>query len=220
MLEIAARLPDNFEFVSIDTDEEYGRLRNGEQLLLDFTLRDPEWFRTAKARMGNIVVIGYPTYTGGQSMIQTFGSVGIYALSPNQDAAWSFIRRLLLPDARFDANIAIPLRIDIFEERITELMVKEFWDEDIPAFGVVAGEEKPKFYAGYGFNAPIFAMTEEEAMEIRAIIDSAVVGVRSDQTVWDIIEEEFQNFKNGFRSSADAARIIQNRVQTYLNELG
>jgi len=55
--------------------------------------------------------------------------------------------------------------------------------------------------------------------EIHRIEISAVVGLRSDSTVWAIIEEEFQNFKNGLRSSADTARIIQNRVQTYLNEM-
>jgi len=222
MFEIAARLPDDYVSAGINLNEENRRLRNGEQLLLDYTLRDLEWFRRTKAEIGDIVVMGEPTFTGGQNIVRIGGSVGIYAMSPNQDVAWSFIRRLLLPDARFNTNTTeLPLRIDIFEEQIAELMIKEFWDEDIPMLNAVKGEEKPRSYAGTGFpGTPIFAMTEEEAQEIRAIIDSAVVGLRSDHTVWAIVEEEFHNFNNGLRSSADTARIIQNRVQTYLNEQG
>ncbi|MDR2600129.1 MAG: ABC transporter substrate-binding protein [Oscillospiraceae bacterium] len=220
MLEIAAQLPSNLPNTILDIDNEQRKFRNAEQLLLPLTVRDIGMFRHAKAELGEFVVMGEPTFTGGHSIVHVMGSLGIYSLSQNQDAAWSFIRRLLLPNATLNANMELPIRIDIFEKQIAALMVKEYWEEDVPALGIVAGEEKPISYAGSNGNIPIFAMTEEEAQEIRFIINSAVVGSRSDITVTAIINEEFQNFINGLRSSADTARIIQNRVQTYLNEKG
>ncbi|MDR2590954.1 MAG: hypothetical protein LBC71_08240 [Oscillospiraceae bacterium] len=220
MLEIAAQLPSNLPNTILDTDNEQRKFHNSEQLLLPLALRDIRVFRRAKAELGEFVVMGEPTFTGGHSTVNVMGSVGIYSLSQNQDAAWSFIRRLLLPDATLNAILELPIRMDIFEKQIAELMVKEYWEVDVPAFGIVAGEEKPISYAGINADIPIFAMTEEEAQEIRSIINSAVVGPRSDITVIAIIYEEFQNFVNGLRSSADTARIIQNRVQTYLNEKG
>ena len=222
MLEIAARLPDDYTSANINLNEEYKRLHNGNQLLLEIIISDPDRYRTVKTQIGDIVVVGEPTLSGGQSKVHIMGSVGIYAMSPNQEAAWSFVRRLLLPEAKFETGTAaLPLRIDVFEKQVAELMEQEFWEEDFPMVGAVAGEEKPKFYIGSGLTGiPIYAMTEEEALEIRSIIESATVGTRSDSTVWMIVDEEFQNFKNGLRSSADTARIIQNRVQIYFDEQG
>ena len=188
---------------------------------MSLSISDVNAFRIARAQIGDIVAIGEPTFSGGHNIARVTGSIGIYAKSQNQDAAWSFIRRLLLPEADTDTSaLGLPLRIDKFEEQILEAMTQEFYDFDAPQFGIVSGEEMPKFnVSGDGLlGTPIFAMTEEEALEIRSIIDSTVVGSRPDLTIRMIIIEEFQAFKNDLRTAADAARIIQNRVQTYLNE--
>ena len=223
LLEIAAKLPVDFGSGQIDMQDEVKRLAIGEQLLMSVYISRPDSFQRIKVQTGDIVPVGVPTLSGGQNMIHIMGDIGIYAMSPNQDAAWSFIRRLFLPEANVDTTTsALPLRIDKFEEQLAELMVQEFWDEDIPMFGAVKGEEKPKYHIGSGglLGIPIYAMTEEEAMEIRLIIESATTGTRSDLTIWDIIDEEYESFVNGIRSASDAARIIQNRVQTYFDEQG
>ena len=229
LLEIAARLPDDYSSSMMVLNEEYTRLRNGRQLLLPFDIRDLEDFRNAKAQIGDVIAVGIPTYFGGQNIIHVMGDIGIYAMSENKDAAWSFIRRLLLPDVKFNNDLVpgssimgMPLRLDIFENQIAEAMIKEFWDTDVPFFGAKAGDEKPKRHVvSEGIiGIPIYAMTEEEAQEIRSLINSATAGTRSDNTVWMILDEEFHSFSNGIRTSADTARIIQNRVQTYLNEMG
>jgi len=220
-LEIAARLPDSLPGGSMD--EEYRRLRVGEQLLMSLRINDVNEFRIARARIGDIVAVGEPTLSGGHNIVSVSDSIGIYTKSQNQDAAWSFIRRLLLTEADTDTSTSgLPLRIDKFEELLLEAMAQEFYDYDAPQFGIVSGEEMPKFHVGGEtlLGTPIFAMTEEEALEIRSIIDSTVVGSRPDLTVRMIVMEEFQSFSNGLRSAADTARIIQNRVQTYLNEQG
>ena len=229
LLEIAARLPEDYSSTFRNMEDDYKNLREGKQLLLPYYLNRTNDFRVTKAQIGDIVTVGVPTFLGGQNIVHVMGDIGIYARSPNQDAAWSFIRRLLLPDANVENTLTagstllgFPLRIDKFEKQIAESMVKKYWEHDFPMLGGVAGEEEPQFHVGSEglLGIPIYAMTEDEAHELRAIINSATVGTRSDMTVWAIIEDEFKAFTNGVRSSADTARIIQNRVQTYLSEQG
>jgi len=217
LLEIAARLPDDSDRRYLDMADEYKRLRDGSQTLVRLSLYDINAFRIAQAVIGDIVAVGIPAPAGGQNIvnIKPWGDIGIYANSPNQEAAWSFVRRLLLPDANFiSPSFVIPLRIDLFDEQIAESMTPKLWEFDDPLIGAVAGEEEPQIQ----FGIEIYAMTEEEALEIRSIIDSAVAGSRFNSIIAAIIDEEVQSFLNGIRSSADTARIIQNRVQRYFDE--
>jgi len=225
LLEIAMRLPDHSETAHFSFGDEYLRLRNGEQLLLSLFLSGTNQFRIVKEYIGDIVAIGEPTSIGGRNIIITPREIGIYAKSPNQDAAWSFIRQMLLPETEIESHffggVGIPLRIDKFEDQIAELMIQEFWEEDLPNIDVVAGDIKPYTFIYDGLHEiSMYAMTEEEAQEIRSIIESAAVGNRSDDSIFWILAEEYHAFLEGIRSAADTARIIQNRVQTYLNEQG
>ena len=224
LLEIAKTLPKEFGSSLMEMDVVYKRISDGRQMLLPTYIFTIEDVRITRAQIGDIIAIGVPTYMGGQNKVHIMGDIGIYAKSPNQEAAWSFVRRLLLPEANVDNAtvvgnevLGMPLRIDKFNEQIAESMIQEFWDADIPFLGAVKGEEMPRVTIN---DVPIYAMTEEEAAEIRAIVTGATLGSRSDNTVWMIIDEEYQAFINGVRSSADTARIIQNRVQTYLYEQG
>jgi len=65
----------------------------------------------------------------------------------------------------------------------------------------------------------VYAMTEAEAQSLRAIVESASLTGRFDEGVWEMVQEELLPFFAGDRSAADTARILQNRVQTFLNEL-
>jgi len=61
-------------------------------------------------------------------------------------------------------------------------------------------------------------MTEEEARGFRAIIETASLIGHFDETVMEMLEEETLPFFNGGRSATDTARILQNRIQIFLNE--
>lgn len=59
---------------------------------------------------------------------------------------------------------------------------------------------------------------KEEIAQIRKIIDAADHFVNFDPKMIPIIEEETKPFFNGQKSAEKAAKLIQNRVTTYLNE--
>jgi hypothetical protein len=66
---------------------------------------------------------------------------------------------------------------------------------------------------------PFYAMTQNEADDLRAIIESAVPQRRRiEDELWNHLEDDLNSFFAGHRTTPDTARIMQNRVQTYLNE--
>ena len=122
-----------------------------------------------------------------------------------------------MPD--FDPGYGLPLRMDVFESRITELMTPDFWTETNPEIGAVAGEERPtELWWGGSVPVYIFAMTEKEAEAIREIVYNARMSHHFNETIAAIVEENSKDFFNGIRSAEDTARIMQNRIQTFLNE--
>jgi len=206
LLEICADLPIQEMDGSVNTSVEDNRFRYGEQLLRAEFISYPNQIRDLQERLGDIVAIGMPTTKGGQHVISESPGIGINASSEHKEAAWSFIRRLLLPEAVLPDFTYFYLRIDKFEELITELMTPI----------IVDGEEQlqPSLDIEHSF----FAMTEEDAAEIREIVTSASIRHQFDDIVWTIVQEDVQPFFAGIRSAEEAARIIQNRVQRYLDE--
>ncbi|MCL2827207.1 MAG: extracellular solute-binding protein [Oscillospiraceae bacterium] len=219
LLEIAARLPqqreddgNNFRqnFVS-----DYTRMRRGEQLLISTGIWNPSRYSELAAALGgDFTVLGMPTGEGGAHVIHLGQSVGINAGSDHQDEAWSFVRQFLLPDFRVEWSI--PLRIDQYDAAIANAMAPfDVWvDED--------GNEWPtgggSWWVDDYLQIELQPMTEEEARGLRAIVESANMTGRFDEIIMEMVQEEIQPFFAGDRTAADTARILQNRIQTYLNE--
>jgi hypothetical protein len=61
-------------------------------------------------------------------------------------------------------------------------------------------------------------ISAQDKNSMRELMSQAIVQKPLSGTILMIIEEDFSAFSNGSRTAADTARIIQNRVQTYLYE--
>ena len=215
VLEIAARLPQDIE-EEMDWENyvsHYALMQRGEQLLSAAYISQPTDIQIYMAVLDDIRALGVPTENGGEHMITPRNGLGINVTSEHQDIAWDFIRQTLLPEA--DADWTFPLRIDRFEDMMTEAMTPQLWtNED--------GVEEEVSNMGVGFSdglmINLYALTAEEAAIVRSIVESASLLGRFDDTVTEMIQEETLPFFAGDRSAADTARILQNRIQTYLSE--
>jgi len=219
LLEVAAILENERELADDWYNEEWRRFFSGNTLLHHTYLHDPLYFRWDMATFsgslnwaeGDIVAVGMPTPVGGRHGI-SFDSFninyGINATSEHKDAAWSFIRRFLHSDFIIPDKSYLPIRIDLFEAMLIEEMTQDFAD----------GVEQPKLKDIYG-NA-LYAMTEAEAAIFRKIVETAVPATLFDEVIWDIIREDSEAFFTDTQSAADAAAVMQSRMQRYLWERG
>lgn len=63
-------------------------------------------------------------------------------------------------------------------------------------------------------------LTQEDVDAVKKHVDSLSQGsiVRYDAKIRDIINEEVQPFFKGVKSAEETAKIIQNRISTYLSK--
>jgi len=219
LLEIAARLPQDSDLEEMMQSNDFRahessfeRMRRGAQLLDMAGIWQTHDIQMYMAALEDIRVLGVPTREGGAHLVSVNQGMGINRGSEHQDVAWDFVRRFLLPDSRVEWSF--PLRIDQYDERIAEAMTPQFWyDED--------GEPVEQSQGGIGvgdFMIEIYALTQAEADILRSIVEEASLLGQFNEQVMEMVQEEIPPFLAGDRSAADTARILQNRVQTFLNE--
>jgi len=196
-----------------------GQMLLGNQLLHLEHINNPATYQYFTGMLGDdLIALGFPTKNGGSNRILMSG-LAVNQNSKHQEKAWEFIRMLLLPNdnPKFEYWSPIPLRIDLFDEYIkyskTPIMVVNADGNEVET-GKVGMQQG----GGPEDQVVIYAMTDAEERGFRSIIENANIVGHFDEITLNIVKEEAAYLFAGIRSAADAAHIIQNRVQTYLYE--
>lgn len=213
ILEYAASIPDNRQEMwmqAMRTGEAFDptiNMSRGEQLLTRmFGFMTVSEFHFRDFSVGGLTPIGAPNAAGDFAFsASAIRRMGIRANSPNAEAAWSFIRLFLLQPNSDSTIEGLPIRRDLFDAYINEVMLRE-----------PASTERQMF--AFGQEIAIPPLTEERAAVLRFIMENVTHDSMPNPHVMNIVLEETAPFLAGNRSAEDAARIIQNRVQTYLSE--
>ena len=207
-LEFSATLPEYAERFQLEENSYDSRYIEDKALLQPVTIHSiPDLAQQIYGCMGeDIAYVGYPAESREGSCIRVCGmSFALSARSDKLDGAWEFVRTFLTEDFQRDGlygvnGKSLPIRWDIFAERAKTAATQE----------------------GYCFIndefMPVPAMTQEQ-------IDRAVDFIKGlhnmafeDEVIMNIIYEEAESFFRGQKTAEDAAGMIQNRVQLYLDE--
>ena len=166
---------------------------------------------------GPVVFKGFPNDDSGSgSAINAELCVGINSFCTNPEAAWSFVRTLLLPENQQAlAQNGFPLRRDTLEQMA--LLAQQ--PAELPVLPVYFQQlrDDPENEAWDYFSR---GLTPEESSQIVSLIEATDVLYRYDAAVAAILAEEAAQYYSGIRTAKEAAALIQNRVQTYLAEQG
>ncbi|MCL2222713.1 MAG: hypothetical protein FWC20_08750 [Oscillospiraceae bacterium] len=200
---------------------EWERFQQGDVLMNLLWVSSPEQILRYQAILGDIVFAGIPTVTGGAHIIRPQMGLGINAYSPHQEAAWSFVRRFLLQtySDRYIHN-ALPIRIDLFEALIAELMTADILERVASSSLRWSSSSRRRDWSGaytHIHTTFMYAITEDEAAQIREIVENAVQTASIDGCIHSIIHEETTIFIETNRSAEETARVIQERVQELLD---
>ena len=226
ILAIAAFLPSSEEIMDAFQGEyvsDWDKLMLREKLVLDLRLWHPIGYQEV-ANAGDFYILGVPTFEGGKNIIYPGeGILGINASSEYPDEAWLFLRQSLVylfePEdvAITDIGVEVrqrqrsfPIRIDMYNDLI-DFEMTQIVDEE--------GEDVPHGWVWMNYDVPIYAMTQNEADSLHMIVESAIPQSRRiEDELWVHLEDDLNVFFAGHRTANDTARIMQNRVQTHLNE--
>lgn len=174
-------------------------------LLFDYTL-DIE----------NITVAGLPSPDGRGPMLSVDSSVGISASTEDPDACIAFVRTLLSEDIQNDYgrnNNGIPVRVSSFEDSSSELLERK--NEDITDYLV--------FMETYGLHDDTVPH-EEISLDVISSFEDMIASCSSvaalDPAVMIIVKEEIAAYFEGQKPLPEVLSLIENRVQTFVDERG
>ena len=194
-LNILMTLPDEVDYSVVD---------DRSQAMQACFVFNFQGLQESKVLFGDDYVIkGYPTADGReQHSLELSEAYSIMSGSKHKEGAWEFIKFCLqsdVGDGYFTVNKA---------------KLQAMIDEELAH----AGEEtKRQFYTSVGVFDYHYA-TQEEVDEVLRIIDHASLHKSFDDEIINIINEEAKNYFTGIKPVEEVERIIQDRVQLYLDE--
>jgi len=202
LLELASLLPGE---VTLEPDYSLNaRMTRGEQLFRFDYIVTPNSIARYETLLEEYTILGLPSDEGSLHSAVMRSYLGINANSDHPDAAWSFIRRYLLPASHMDVRSGLPMRVDLFDKQIELAM------SGLETWILIDG----------GLEIPMNTLTEKGANQLRDIVDSISYISSPNDVIANIIREELPAFFAGRRTAEEVAAVIQNRVQMYLHERG
>jgi multiple sugar transport system substrate-binding protein len=187
--------------------DEQTMLQNGELAMTNCNIYDPSSYAQYITMVGGpISVVGYPSSDKRGPMCYMNTLLSISSSSGSKQAAWDFVKSFFSEEAQTNTEqiYQIPVLKTAFEAQIEKAM-----NPDTTNGG------KGIIYDKMGQAAP---MTGEAAKAYRDLVNGLDTLAVSDQEIVNIVLEEVPEYFNGGKSDEDVAKIIQDRVQTLVNE--
>ena len=223
MLEFISRFPEEYEWKEDDLSEP-SKIQKGYVLLSNASIYNFNEIQVYNAMFGgDINCIGFPTADGSAgSVIQPDAVYAISVKSGVKDAAWSFLEFYLdsprtdiwgfpTDKTKLEKMAAEAVKV----EYVTDAEGKPLLDENgepIAANGVSSMSYQD------GWSYTYHQATQEEVDTVMGVIEEAKPATSVDTEIQNIILEEAAPFFKGQKTVDEVAGIIQNRVQTYVNE--
>ncbi|MBQ8951745.1 MAG: extracellular solute-binding protein [Eubacterium sp.] len=194
-------------------------IQNGKQLFIVGTISPDFWAIYDSIYNGDAACIGFPDPERKGTYAQFLGSIGMSQACSDKDLAWEFIkfnvsREQMGKSYSKGMTGGMPTRKDMFElylkaQMTTESYTDEFGNNIEPVSGGI----------GMGnISVDLKPITEAEAQQFRDLTDAVSRSWETDESIFNIIDEESKAFFAGDKSADETAKTIQNRASTYLNE--
>lgn len=205
LLEFVARFPGEAEW-NPEPSSTPVRIRNGEVLLYEADITEFDSIQLAlEIYGGEGTCIGFPAADGSAGcMLVPYGAYAITMKSDKKDGAWAFIESYL---TREDSNSSFfpTLKTKLEEKAAASVMA----NDKNAVMGIAYSDWE------YTYHTP----TQKEVDLVLALIEAAKpVSYGDGNEVIKIIKEEAESYYQGQKTVEEAAKVIQSRVQIYVNE--
>lgn len=186
-------------------------MKEGQKIIAEIYISNFEFYPQMEVEYGDkINFIGYPTTDGDLKCQLTPGSImGILTKSKHKEGAWEFYEYYM---NNYPVRWGFSSNVEIFQQDLQKAMEKKFMKND-------DGEQLELPVSNtYPDNEPVYAMTKEQADKILTAIDAAEPFPEEERRLMDIVTSEAVFFFYGNKPLDEVTKLIQNRVQLYLNE--
>lgn len=231
LLKLTKTMPAQFDYENYEWSEDdydFTRVLTGKQLLSWEFFYDYGSVINLKHNFGNLdklATIGLPNRNASGIVLNLDSAVAICEASKHKEAAWQFVREYLTGNMESDYGYGFSTNVRVFEKKLEEAKTIQYEvDESGRAYvDPETGEKVKKALSGYydeetSEYVEIYSMSEDEARLLEQIIDNASPGNDRDLEILNIVNGQVEAYFSGQRSAEETAKIIQNKVQLYVNE--
>lgn len=219
LLEFLKTLPT--EYVYDDSNPDYWtememQYRNEKTLLMTNTIYSvPDLIYTfGSFGTTDVTFIGFPCEDGVGAILSVPNRYAISAQSPNQEGAWEFMRYYYTDEFQ-DSIYNMPVNKEIWMEYAMEATERPSWENEN---GEIIYEDYMIWMGSERITLEPF--TEEKVKEIFDYVSGVNQVYSYDEQLIDIINEEAAPFFEGKKTVEEVAKIIQGRIQIYMDEKG
>lgn len=190
------------------------RLQQGEMLLCSEGVSgeyDLKRFLKLYVKENGIVPIGFPTGEGNGAVLNVYGGLAISAGCGAKEGAWEFVKSTLTDE--FQENMwSLPVTETAFDAMIEKAREPEYYMQD----GEKVYVESTAYIGDTEYK--LGDITDEDVQRLKDYINGATFSGYYDEDLMKIITEDAGAFFAGDKSADETAKMIQNRVKTYLGE--
>ena len=221
LLKFTDRFPKEFNWDQYDYSEwesDVTRIRSGKQMLMEYYFSSFDDYQYAMVPFGgDAVCIGYPTTADCGSNFTINTSYGMSSTCKDKEAAWSFLREMLLYENQYSEYMwQFPTNRRAFEAMQEKSMANETWQN--PETGEEEIQPKTTYWVSDEEQIEIYAMTQEQMDEFMNFYHSIKTVSSYDTEIFSIVSDQAQAYFDGQRSAEETARLIQSRVSLYVAE--
>lgn len=168
---------------------------------------------------GEYTLVGFPAgYTeqsasGRGAFVRGEDLMALSAVSENQEGAWDFARYYLTDEYQRSLESSLPVCRRIFEEWAEEETRRSHYTDEN---GKQVEYDLILYRGEEAVVVPPFS--REQLNRLIAYVESVTATPFEDKNVMNIIYEEMGSYFSGQKTAEDAAALIQNRVQIYVQE--
>ena len=166
-----------------------------------------------------VTAIGYPCADSDGFYFQPYHSFGICSQTQNADGAWDFLRTFVSKDFQTKELVQhgtyyIPTRKDVFERMLKDFQITKSYEDE---YGNVI-EPYSDMYSYDDYTIQYGPLSDEQVQTFLDIFNRTHKIDTSDTSIINIITDETAAFYKGQKDVDETAKLIQNRVTTYVNE--
>ena len=213
LLEFANNFPNEMDYDKYDEYEGYYKTNQALFAFADFS-RFGDYKRYKQGIFGDdIALVGLPNDEGvNEAAIYPTGMYAISAQTKYPEIAWDFVKSFFTDEYQNNIEYGFPVTKSAFEEAKKKSL-------DRP-YKMVDGkkEYEDEIYYIDGKEVTLSPLTQEEADIVADYVLSIEKFYDYNTDVHNIITEEAEAYFSGQKSAEEVAKIIQSRINIYINE--
>lgn len=226
MLAFANRFPESFDWENFNWTEESNsdyRISQGMQMLMQagiYSISDVRYYDAYFG--GDATYIGFPTLSGTGNMLNTSSGFAMSAASTHKEQVWQFLREFFTEKTQ--AGVwSIPTNRNVFNKLLEKEMTAEYQKDENGNYVLDENVEKIEFPKGSiglssGKTFTFYALTQQQADELIALIESTDKIAMSNEKISNIVTKHANAYFSGDKSLDDTAKLVQSEANIYINE--